>query len=43
MRSVFEELPSLAHNVRIQVFRVKENGTQFYALSSGSDVKLKES
>jgi len=43
MRLVFEELPSYAQNVRIQVFGVKGNGTQFYALSSGSDIKRKRS
>ena len=42
-RLVFEELPSLAHNVRIQVFGVKGNWTQFYALLSRSNIKLKES
>lgn len=41
--SFFDELPSLAHNVRIQVFGVKGNWTQFYALLSRSNIKLKES
>ena len=40
-RLVFEELPSLAHDVRMQVSGVKGNWTQFYALLSRSSIKLK--
>jgi len=41
-RLVFEELLLLAYNVIIQVSGVKRNWTQFYALLSRSNTKLKE-